>query len=142
MVLVLVAIIFLALCGGLVKSFPARLAMEAGPGERVFQKGLSSDSVNEVYDSYYAISKKNEENEETNVIARVQRVDLNKIKYSHIYDINGDTYILVKAFRHRNKRFTSYHTLCPFKICNMGRKRTRTRRYIEPIRPVGDNDET
>lgn len=48
-----VAFVVLALCGDLAKSFPARFAMEAGPGQRVFQGGLSSD---EVYDSFYAIS--------------------------------------------------------------------------------------
>lgn len=53
MVPVSVAIVLLAFCAGTAKSFPA---MEAAPAERVFRGGLASDGVDEVYDSYYAVS--------------------------------------------------------------------------------------
>ncbi|KAJ8919903.1 hypothetical protein NQ315_006432, partial [Exocentrus adspersus] len=94
----------------------------------------------------FIFQNNNEEDEEMNVVRQVESVDLDKIQYSHsrFFDvINGESFVLVKTVRHRNKRFSSYLTLCPFKICSMGRKRLRSRRYIKPIRaPAQDNEGT
>ncbi|XP_019866476.2 uncharacterized protein LOC109595540 [Aethina tumida] len=55
---------------------------------------------------------------------------LNKLKEVYKFDslgrpqkIEERAYLLVKTLKHRNKRYSSYLTLCHFKICNMGRKR-------------------
>nr|XP_015833687.1 PREDICTED: uncharacterized protein LOC103314591 isoform X2 [Tribolium castaneum] len=47
-------------------------------------------------------------------------------------------YLLVNTMSQRNKRYISYLTLCHFKICNMGRKRTS--RYFHMIRQLDDNE--
>ncbi|KAG5885452.1 hypothetical protein JTB14_037033 [Gonioctena quinquepunctata] len=67
------------------------------------------------------------------VLNVVHHIDSDNVRYSHIYDLNGETFLILETVRSRNKRVTTYLTLCPFKICNMGRKRTRTKRSVNKI---------
>ncbi|XP_044269273.1 uncharacterized protein LOC123014294 isoform X1 [Tribolium madens] len=108
----------------------------------VISKDLDRTAVDEMYKSYISISNdRGDDNDE--VISRVQQVYLDSPKIS--VSKNGKqqktkqtAYLLVKSMSQRNKRYISYLTLCHFKICNMGRKRTS--RYFHMIRQLDDNE--
>ncbi|XP_044269275.1 uncharacterized protein LOC123014294 isoform X3 [Tribolium madens] len=82
----------------------------------VISKDLDRTAVDEMYKSYISISNdRGDDNDE--VISRVQQVYLDSPKIS----VSKNDL-----------------TLCHFKICNMGRKRTS--RYFHMIRQLDDNE--
>ncbi|VEN42110.1 unnamed protein product, partial [Callosobruchus maculatus] len=66
---------------------------------------------------------------EMNDVSQFQQVKQNGVDY---YDTK-EALISVTTLKHRNKRYTGYIALCPFKVCYMGRKRMRSRRFSRKI---------
>ncbi|CAH1992277.1 unnamed protein product [Acanthoscelides obtectus] len=67
--------------------------------------------------------------QELTSISQFERVNPHDMDYYH----TREALISVKTWRHRNKRYTSYIALCPFKVCYMGRKRLTSRRFSRKI---------
>ncbi|VEN42111.1 unnamed protein product, partial [Callosobruchus maculatus] len=67
--------------------------------------------------------------QEMNDVSQFQQVKQNGVDY---YDTK-EALISVTTLKHRNKRYTGYIALCPFKVCYMGRKRMRSRRFSRKI---------
>ncbi|XP_045461995.1 uncharacterized protein LOC123672064 [Harmonia axyridis] len=91
---------------------------------------IRSDSIGKIkeeYDAYIDLKDNEDDSNEYDILSEEERF----ISNGHQFGTDRDreliqTYILVKTLRQRNKRYSSYLTLCHFKICNMGKKR-RTR---------------
>nr|CAH7739092.1 unnamed protein product [Callosobruchus chinensis] len=64
-----------------------------------------------------------------NVVTQFQQVRQSDVDYNNI----KEALISVRTLKHRNKRYMSYIALCPFKVCYMGRKRMRSRRFSRKI---------
>lgn len=123
-------IIFVLVLVSIVHSYPSR--------EMLYSKDLSN-SIDEVYGSYYTLSGK-----KNHALNSFQKQYLDKIlaqqeaKLSNLMKpskpesgrVERTAYLHIKT-QQKNKRYASYLTLCHFKICNMGRKRTT--RYFHVI---------
>ncbi|XP_068905261.1 uncharacterized protein CNMa isoform X1 [Tenebrio molitor] len=109
----------------------------------VISKDLDDNTVDKMNKPYISISHDRADNsDKADVITRVQKVFVdspksNVSKNGKQQKTKQTAYLLVKTMRQRNKRYISYLTLCHFKICNMGRKRTT--RYFHMIRRL-DNE--
>ncbi|KAJ3663795.1 hypothetical protein Zmor_008020 [Zophobas morio] len=113
------------------------------PVERHVIANGQGKSDDEMYRSYVSISNdRASNNNEVDVLSRVQQVYIDTptttVGKNGKQPKTTKAYLLVKTLRQRNKRYVSYLTLCHFKICNMGRKRTT--RYFHMIRRQDDNE--
>ncbi|KAF2885537.1 hypothetical protein ILUMI_20605 [Ignelater luminosus] len=128
-------IIFALVLVTTVQSYPA--------GQILYSKDLSN-SVDEVYGSYFTLSDNRKDNNEVNnhpysqpylnkmIIpppSPQQSEDLAKSE-PESRRVERTAYLHIQT-KQKDKRYASYLTLCHFKICNMGRKRTT--RYFHVI---------
>lgn len=133
-------VVLLKICGGELKTYPVRLEQVQFPVQ-VLQKDLNS--VDEIYGSYFTIS---DDKMATGKDGKIPKMYLNKLTTDPFKEISAnfqlnnrqETLLLVKTLRHRDKRQITYLTLCHFKICNMGRKRST--RYFHMIKTLNGND--
>ncbi|KYB28527.1 hypothetical protein TcasGA2_TC010529 [Tribolium castaneum] len=102
----------------------------------VITKDLDLD---EMYKSYTSISNDRDDyNDKVTSRVYLDSPQISVSKNGKQQKTKQTAYLLVNTMSQRNKRYISYLTLCHFKICNMGRKRTS--RYFHMIRQLDDNE--
>ncbi|KAB0796387.1 hypothetical protein PPYR_10448 [Photinus pyralis] len=106
------------------------------PGQFLYSDNLSN-SVDEVYDSYLSVSDddKDDVNPPPNSLLNqlIENENANLISPAETQRVEQTSIVHVQT-REKNKRYSSYLTLCHFKICNMGRKRTT--RYFQVMKTL------
>ncbi|XP_057662061.1 uncharacterized protein LOC130897302 [Diorhabda carinulata] len=101
--------------------FPKLVQVVAFPPnlENLFPVGL--------LDTFLISDQKNEE--ELNVMSRIQDINYNKFNNRLYFGLNKQeqTGFVIKVVQERNKRFSTYFSYCPFKICKFGTRRKATK---------------
>ncbi|KAK4876781.1 hypothetical protein RN001_009287 [Aquatica leii] len=109
------------------------------PGQILYSDNLSN-SVDEVYDTYLSVA--DDDKEDINppppepYLNKLIEETINLENLIHPEDaqrVERTAFVHVQT-QEKNKRYSSYLTLCHFKICNMGRKRTT--RYFQMMRSL------
>ncbi|KAF5304012.1 hypothetical protein FQA39_LY01797 [Lamprigera yunnana] len=107
------------------------------PGQVLYSGSLSN--TDEVYDSYLSVAddEKNDVNPppEPYIDKLIEEsVNLDNLVSPEEPQRAGRTAFMHVQTQEKNKRYSSYLTLCHFKICNMGRKRTS--KYVQVMRSL------